>query len=130
VAGIIAGRDDVAPTHVQKGESDNFVGMAPDARIVSAKVADAYGLADISQVIAAIDWVVQHRQNNGMNIRVLDDGTAALVGMRDIFGAAWNGMVWAPASLAGRCGRAGSGAGNAGRPNVGVATAGRRPGKP
>src|SRR5207249_6242881 len=35
---------------------------------------------DVSQVIAAIDWVVQHRTDNGMNIRVLNlsfgtDGT-------------------------------------------------------
>jgi serine protease AprX len=27
---------------------------------------------DVSQVIAAIDWVVQHKTDNGMNIRVLN----------------------------------------------------------
>jgi len=80
MAGIVAGRDGGTPSPVQKGESDHFVGMAPDARIVSVKVADAYGIADTSQVIAAIDWVVQHRTDNGMNIRVLNlsfgtDGT-------------------------------------------------------
>jgi serine protease AprX len=46
--------------------------MAPDARIVSVKVADHEGATDVSQVIAAIDWVVQHRNDNGMNIRVLN----------------------------------------------------------
>jgi serine protease AprX len=46
--------------------------MAPDARIVSIKVADAHGATDVSQVIAAIDWVVQHRTDNGLNIRVLN----------------------------------------------------------
>ena len=46
--------------------------MAPDARIVSLKVATADGGTDVSQVIAAIDWVVQHRNDNGMNIRVLN----------------------------------------------------------
>jgi hypothetical protein len=35
-------------------------------------VADANGATDVSQVIAAIDWVVQHRLDNGMNIRVLN----------------------------------------------------------
>jgi serine protease AprX len=35
-------------------------------------VADAHGLADVSQVIAAIDWVVQHRNSNGLRIRVLN----------------------------------------------------------
>jgi serine protease AprX len=37
-----------------------YRGMAPGARIVSLKVATADGGADVSQVIAAIDWVVQH----------------------------------------------------------------------
>ena len=49
-----------------------YRGMAPDARIVSIKVATADGGTDVSQVIAAIDWVVQHRNDNGMNIRVLN----------------------------------------------------------
>jgi serine protease AprX len=71
MAGIIAGRDDAVPETVQKGE-ENFVGMAPDARIVSIKVADSHGFTDVSQVIAAIDWVVQHRRDNGLNIRVLN----------------------------------------------------------
>ena len=46
--------------------------MAPDARIVNMKVATADGGADCRQVIAAIDWVVQHRKDSGMNIRVIN----------------------------------------------------------
>jgi serine protease AprX len=46
--------------------------MAPDARIVSIKIADAQGRTDVSQAIAAIDWVIQHKNANGMNIRVLN----------------------------------------------------------
>ena len=38
-----------------------FVGMAPGSRIVSLKLADAQGNTDVSQVIAAIDWVVAAR---------------------------------------------------------------------
>src|SRR3990172_2862369 len=49
-----------------------ILGVAPDARIVSLKVGVADGGVDVSQVIAAIDWVVQHRTDNGMNIRVLN----------------------------------------------------------
>src|SRR5262249_31764793 len=49
-----------------------YKGMAPDARIVSVKVATADGGTDVVQVIAAIDWVVQHRTDNGLNIRVLN----------------------------------------------------------
>jgi serine protease AprX len=72
MAGIIAGRDDAAAATVTSAETGNFVGMAPDARIVSIKVADAKGRTDVSQAIAAIDWVVQNRKNNGLNIRVLN----------------------------------------------------------
>jgi subtilisin family serine protease len=71
MAGIIAGRDSAAGASVS-GDSSNFVGMAPDARIVSIKVADAKGHTDVSQAIAAIDWVIQNRQKNGMDIRVLN----------------------------------------------------------
>jgi serine protease AprX len=46
-------------------------GIAPGARILSVKVGASDGAVDVSQVIAAIDWVVQHRRDNGMNIRVL-----------------------------------------------------------
>ena len=46
--------------------------MAPDARIVNVKVADESGAVDVSQVLAGIDWVVQHRNDNGINIRVLN----------------------------------------------------------
>jgi Subtilase family len=80
MAGIIAGRDSDAPSRIQKGDEDHFLGMAPDARLVSLKLADASGATDVSQVIAGIDWVVQNRNRNGLNIRVLNlsfgtDGT-------------------------------------------------------
>jgi serine protease AprX len=71
MAGIIAAKDaDV--TKPELANSDAAVGVAPDARIVSVKVAAADGSTDVSQVIAGIDWVVQHRNDNGMNIRVLN----------------------------------------------------------
>jgi len=63
MAGLIAGND---------GQPGGYRGVAPDARIVSLKVGVADGGADVSQVIAAIDWVVQHRNDNGLNIRVLN----------------------------------------------------------
>jgi serine protease AprX len=63
MAGLIAGND---------GQSGGYRGVAPDARIVSLKVGVADGGTDVSQVIAAIDWVVQHRHDNGMNIRVIN----------------------------------------------------------
>jgi serine protease AprX len=72
MSGIIAGRDPEAKGNKKSGDASNFVGMAPDARIVSVKVADAKGQTDVSQAIAAIDWVVQNRNKNGLNIRVLN----------------------------------------------------------
>jgi serine protease AprX len=63
MAGLIAGND---------GQPGGYRGVAPDAHIVSLKVGVTDGGVDVSQVIAAIDWVVQHRDDNGMNIRVIN----------------------------------------------------------
>ena len=71
MAGIIAGRA-AAAEGGYADDASNFLGMAPDARIVSIKVAAADGATDVTQVIAAIDWVVQHHDDPGMNIRVLN----------------------------------------------------------
>jgi serine protease AprX len=53
------------------GDSAAARGLAPDARIVNVRVGSANGAVDVSQVIAAIDWVVQHRRAGDLNIRVL-----------------------------------------------------------
>jgi serine protease AprX len=71
MAGIIAGRGPKAIAGQYVNDQANFLGMAPDARILSIKVAESNGATDVSQVIAAIDWVVQHRKDNGLNVRVL-----------------------------------------------------------
>jgi serine protease AprX len=73
MASIIAGRDQSASggTYANAG-SHLFVGLAPDARLISLKVASADGGADVSQVIAAIDWVTEHAQSDGLNIKVLN----------------------------------------------------------
>jgi serine protease AprX len=54
------------------GKGSSYRGMAPDARLVSLKVGAADGAVDVSQVIAAIDWVVQHAHDPGFNIRVIN----------------------------------------------------------
>ena len=48
-----------------------IAGVAPGVRLVDVKVADERGVADVSQVLAGIDWVVGNRNTNGRNIRVL-----------------------------------------------------------
>jgi serine protease AprX len=72
LSGIIAGRDDSAVAGQYAGDTKDFLGMAPDSRIVSIKVADSLGNTDVSQVLAAIDWVVQHHADPGLNIRVVN----------------------------------------------------------
>jgi serine protease AprX len=73
LAGIIAGHDpSVSDVTKAAGDSTDFLGMAPDARIVSVKVADGNGVTDVSQVIAGIAWVVEHAHDSGMNIRVMN----------------------------------------------------------
>lgn len=61
LAGIIAGHD----------EASGFNGVAPGARLVNVKVAEAEGTTSLAQLLMAIDWVVRNRHSNGLNIRVL-----------------------------------------------------------
>jgi len=71
MAGIMAGRDSNIPAGAE-ADAKYFTGVAPDARIINVKVGAADGAVDVSQIIAAIDWVVEHRNDPGVNIRVLN----------------------------------------------------------
>jgi serine protease AprX len=63
LAGIMVGRR----------SGDFRGGVAPDAKLTSIKVGAGTGVVDVSQVIAAIDWVVAHRSDDKANkIRVLE----------------------------------------------------------
>ncbi len=72
MAGLIAGKDSTLTAPYAGAPASAYRGMAPDARIVSIKVGVADGGTDVSQVIAAIDWVVQHKNDNGRRIRVIN----------------------------------------------------------
>jgi serine protease AprX len=78
MAGIIAGRDD--RFDAKDPAPARFAGVAPDAQLLNMKVGAADGGADVSQVIAALDWVVTHRKDNDMNVRVVNlaYGTASI----------------------------------------------------
>jgi serine protease AprX len=67
VAGIIAGRG-----WGQWGTDGDgrYIGIAPDSNIISIKVSDSTGMAHVSDVIAAIEWVAKNRQ--AYNIRVIN----------------------------------------------------------
>jgi serine protease AprX len=72
MAGLIAGHDPSLASPYSQASASVYRGVAPDARIVSIKVGAADGEVDVSQVIAAIDWVVQHARDPGFNIRVIN----------------------------------------------------------
>ena len=108
MASIIAGSDlDPGETPTKQDFRTSYVGIAPNARLVNVKVADAQGLADVSQVIAAIDWVVAHQDDptRGLDIRVLGlafgtDGTQspALDPLAYAVEQAWNSGIVVVAS--------------------------------
>ncbi|MHB8573345.1 MAG: S8 family serine peptidase [Candidatus Dormibacteria bacterium] len=72
MAGIIAGQDVAETPAAYANDTTNFLGMAPDARLVSVRAADSTGVTDVTQLIAALDWVAQHHADPGLNIRVVN----------------------------------------------------------
>jgi len=63
MAGIIVGNDTATGTK----------GLAPGVKLTSVKVGTANGTVDVSQVIAAVDWVVKHRNDDTANpIKVIN----------------------------------------------------------
>lgn len=70
MAGIVAGRSSGLRVDRARDSPEEFAGVAPDAGIVSVKVGDNTGAADVSQVIAGIDWVIEHADE--LDIRVIN----------------------------------------------------------
>jgi serine protease AprX len=73
MASIIVGRDKASstPAGYATAPASQFTGIAPDARLISVKAGAFDGSVDVSQVIAAINWVTQHAHDRGYNIRVI-----------------------------------------------------------
>ncbi len=67
VAGIIAGNG--------ASSAGAWKGIAPEANLVSIKIAGRDGSADVSQVLAAIQWVVSFRDRYGIRVLNLSLGT-------------------------------------------------------
>jgi serine protease AprX len=73
MASLIAGHADAATRPYSNPA--NYVGMAPEATLVSVKVADALGNTTESAVVAGVEWVIQHMYDNQLgvnNIRVIN----------------------------------------------------------
>jgi serine protease AprX len=72
MAGLIAGRRTTNPSHdLPSAPASVQLGFAPDATLLSIKLATTDGSTDVTQVIAALDWVSEHP--------VLPDGTRVRV---------------------------------------------------
>ena len=67
VAGIVAGNG--------AASGGRYRGIAPEANVVSVKVAGRDGSADVSTVLAAIQWVVSFRDQYGIRVLNLSLGT-------------------------------------------------------
>ena len=80
MAGIIAGRTPGADPAVAADHPEWFLGVAPDAQIVSIKVADGSGAADISQVIAGVDWAIDHADELGIDVINLSYASGSTLG--------------------------------------------------
>lgn len=66
MAGLIAGNGALSATRT----GGRFTGVAPDAHVVSVKVAGRNGVVDVSTVLQAMHWVSAYREQYG--IRVLN----------------------------------------------------------
>ncbi|MEO3939012.1 S8 family serine peptidase [Dermatophilaceae bacterium Soc4.6] len=72
MAGIIAARGTTDPSSsLSEAPASTQLGVAPDAALLAIKLANRDGSTDVSEVIAALDWVTQHP--------VLPDGTRVRV---------------------------------------------------
>ena len=75
LAGIIAGRDAATLTDRSIATLDPSVqlGVAPDASLLSMKLATTDGSTDVSQVIAALNWITEHQTSyDGSRVRVVN----------------------------------------------------------
>jgi serine protease AprX len=69
IAGIIAGNGGLS--------SGRWRGVAPDAQLISVKVAGPDGATDVSVVLAALQWVVANKDRLGIRVLNLAFGTDA-----------------------------------------------------
>ncbi|HEX8001871.1 MAG TPA: S8 family peptidase [Mycobacteriales bacterium] len=67
LAGLIAGNGALS--------NGLYKGVAPEAEIVSIKIAGRNGAADVSKVLAAIQWVVSFKDDYGIDVLNLSLGT-------------------------------------------------------
>ncbi len=87
VAGIIAGNG--------TDSAQARMGVAPAAKIVDVRVIQSDGTADLSSIIAGIQWVVQNRKTYNIRVMNLSFGADSTIPYRDDVLASTVEMAWA-----------------------------------
>ncbi len=72
LAGIIVGTDAAWAAGDQRRSASRTLGIAPDATLISIKAGTADGGTDVSQVIAAINWVTAQKKSGETDIDILN----------------------------------------------------------
>jgi serine protease AprX len=74
MAGLIAGRGATNPSSdLPTAPAQIQLGVAPDAKLLAIKLATTDGSTDVSQIIAALDWVTENPvMPDGTRIRVIN----------------------------------------------------------
>jgi serine protease AprX len=76
LAGIIAANDTGAPLTARTLATlppSTLLGVAPDSGLLSLKLANTDGSVDVSQVIAALNWITEHQSAaDGSRVRVVN----------------------------------------------------------
>jgi len=75
VAGVVAGDG-------TSGGSTDYAGVAPKAKVLGVKVAGRSGATDVSNVLAAIQWVVSFKSTYGIKVLNLSMSTDSVQGYR------------------------------------------------
>ena len=69
-----------------------IAGVAPQARLLNVKAANAEGVTSLTQLLLAIDWTVRYRHANGVDVRVI---TLAVGADNDENGYERQPLAWA-----------------------------------
>jgi serine protease AprX len=110
MAGLIAGDGTTDP---------RFVGVAPEATVLSVKVAGADGATTASRVLTGIDWVVTSRHDTGVDVLTLAWATDTMQSARiDPLAHALTRAVDAGVVVVTPTGNAGPDAGSIGSPGT------------
>lgn len=71
LAGIIAGQSGAI------GAPGSFTGMAPNAKLVSVKVADGKGVSSLTKILQGLDWVYKNKTGYAIKVVNLSMGVPA-----------------------------------------------------